>query len=76
MDEIPGSATCAGTCGCANGNAAHLSYDSRDRLAAVLDDAGRGVLLTYGDCGLLERVSDHTGTRIVEYWHDGDIEGM
>ncbi|WP_433202279.1 DUF6531 domain-containing protein [Dactylosporangium sp. CS-047395] len=54
------------------GNRLRFSYDSQDRLAAVLDDAGRGLLLRYGDCGLLEHVTDDTGVREVRYDHDGE----
>ena len=49
-----------------HGNAVSLSYDTHDRVASVLDAAGRGLLFLYGNCGLLEHVTDHTGSRIVE----------
>ena len=59
-----------------HGNAVRLSYDTQDRIATVLDTAGRGLLFHYGNCGLLERVTDHTGSRIVDYWHDNEIEHL
>ena len=48
-------------------------YDSQDRVESVIDDAGRGLLFGYGECGLLERVSDHTLTREVRYEHDPEV---
>lgn len=59
-----------------HGNTLQLTYDTADCLASVLDEAGRGVLFQYGHCGLLERVSDHTGTRVVGYKHHDEIEHL
>lgn len=59
-----------------HGNTLHLKYDAMDRLTSVLDDAGRGLVLRYGQCGLLEEVSDHTGTRTVLYDHHPDSEHL
>lgn len=51
-----------------------LDYDGKDRLSAVSDPQGRGLRLAYGECNLLERVSDHTGGRAVHYLHRDDVE--
>lgn len=59
-----------------HGNTVRLSYDADERLASVLDAAGRGLLFQYGSCELLERVMDHTGSRVVSYWHDNEIEHL
>ena len=50
-------------------------YDAQDRLATVTDDDGRGLTFAYGDCGLLEHVTDHAG-RTVHYDHARDIEHL
>lgn len=52
-----------------------LTYDAEGRLAQVEDQSGRHIRFDYGDCGLVERVSDHTG-RAWNYAHDGDIEHL
>lgn len=57
-------------------NAVNLTYGSFNQLISVLDAAGRGLLFQYGSCKLLERVTDHTGSRVVQYWHDDEIEHM
>jgi YD repeat-containing protein len=59
-----------------HGNTVRISYDGRDRVASVLDDAGRGLLFHYGDCGLLEQLTDHTETSKVHYEHHGEIEQL
>lgn len=59
-----------------HGNATRYSYDALDRVISVLDDAGRGLLFEYGQCGLLERVRDHTGTRQVRYDHHNESEHL
>jgi RHS repeat-associated protein len=59
-----------------HGNTVHLSYDAHDRLTSVLEAAGRGLLFHYGNCELLERVTDHTGSRVVSYLHDNEIEHL
>jgi RHS repeat-associated protein len=58
-----------------HGNLQTLSYDAKGRLLRVADTAGRYILFTYGDCGLVEKVTDHTG-RACAYWHDDDIEHL
>lgn len=58
------------------GNAVHYTYDALDRVASALDGAGRGLRFAYGQCGLLERVSDHTGTRMIRYDHHVEIEHL
>ena len=40
-----------------------------------MDHAGRYIKFKYGECGLLEKVSDHTG-RIWQYHYDSDIEHL
>lgn len=57
-------------------NAVRLSYDAHDRLASVLDGGNRGLFFHYGSCELLERVTDHTESRIVTYLHDNEIEHL
>ena len=57
-------------------NVVRLVYGSIDRVVSVLDEAGRGLLFHYGSCELLERVSDHTASRIVSYQHDTEIEHL
>ncbi len=59
-----------------HGNLQRLSYDSDNRLARVEDDDGRALIFRYGDCGLLERVEDHTGKRFVLYDHHSEIEHL
>lgn len=59
-----------------HGNAIHLRYDTSDRLSSVLDDRGRGLIFEYGNCGLLETVSDHTRSRVVRYQHHPEIEHL
>ena len=59
-----------------HGNTITVSYDTQDRVATVLDEAGRGLLFSYGNCGLLERVTDHTKTRIIRYEHDSEVEHL
>lgn len=52
-----------------------LSYDEQGRVATVSDGLGRDLSFGYGSCGLLERVSDHTG-RTWRYQHDNDVEHL
>lgn len=59
-----------------HGNIVKLTYDAASRLAGVSDEAGRGLRFTYGHCGLLERVTDHTGTRTVQYIHASEVEHL
>ncbi len=59
-----------------HGNALQLDYDGENRVAAVRDGAGRGLLFHYGQCGLLERVTDHTERRVIRYDHDGEAEHL
>jgi RHS repeat-associated protein len=59
-----------------HGNVVRLSYEPINRVASVLDTAGRGLLFHYGSCELLERVTDHTESRIVSYQHDSEIEHL
>lgn len=59
-----------------HGNRVSIAYDPEDRLASVLDEAGRGLHFGYGDCGLLEQVSDHTRTRVVRYDHNDQVEHL
>ncbi|WP_312397080.1 DUF6531 domain-containing protein, partial [Kocuria sp.] len=59
-----------------HGNRIRLSYDQFNRLTSVLDAEDRGVFFRYGNCGLLEGITDHTGTRAVEYGHDEQIEHL
>jgi RHS repeat-associated protein len=56
------------------GHALTLTYDGEDRPLRVADEHGRGFTFSYGKCGLLERVSDHTGTRHVQYHHHDHVE--
>src|SRR6185503_4965489 len=58
-----------------HGNRQTLSYDAEGRLDRVTDDAGRFLEFTYGGCGLLEQVRDHT-LRTWRYIHDADIEHL
>ncbi len=57
-------------------NAVHYTYDGADRLQSVLDGAGRGLVFSYGQCGLLERIEDHSGTRAIQYGHHPEIEHL
>jgi len=59
-----------------HGNVVQLSYAPINRVASVLDAAGRGLLFHYGSCELLEQVTDHTGSRVVSYQHDTEIEHL
>ncbi|MFG3604428.1 DUF6531 domain-containing protein [Micromonospora chersina] len=59
----------------ATGAALDIRYDSRGRPATVRDAAGRGFTFGYGECGLLEHVTDTTG-RTVRYLHDSDAEHL
>lgn len=58
-----------------HGNTATYTYDVEDRLVTVIDDDARGLTFGYGDCGLLEQVSDHAG-RTVHYVHAEDVEHL
>ena len=57
-----------------HGNVQTLRYDSQGRLHQVADTAGRYLMFEYGDCGLLEKVTDHIN-RAWSYLHD-DIEHL
>ncbi|MCZ4589650.1 DUF6531 domain-containing protein [Rhodococcus opacus] len=59
-----------------HGNTVELVYDTHDRVESVLDEAGRGLIFIYGECGLLEKVSDHTRSRVVRYDHDEQIRHL
>lgn len=59
-----------------HGNSVNLTYGPLDRVVSVLDTAGRGLFFYYGSCELLEKVTDHTRTRIVLYEHDKEIEHL
>jgi hypothetical protein len=59
-----------------HGNTVRLSYGSINRVVSVLDTASRGLLFHYGNCELLEQVSDHTGTRVISYQHDNEKEHL
>ena len=59
-----------------HGNRITLTYDAKDLLASVLDEARRGLFFSYGTCELLEAVTDHTGTRTVRYDHDTEVEHL
>lgn len=52
-----------------------LEYDSDGRVSSVSDGLGRAIVFEYGTCGLLERVSDHTG-RMWTYVHDEAAEHL
>ncbi len=54
-----------------HGNGQDLHYDAEGRVARVQDGSGRALIFAYGECGLLEQVSDHTGRRW-RYVHDMD----
>lgn len=49
-------------------NRVRLTYDGR-QLRRVEDDDGRALIFTYGRCGIVETIEDHSGRR-VEYLHD------
>ena len=57
------------------GNAHVLEYNFKGQLQRISDRANRFIRLAYGDCGLVETVSDHTG-RTWRYFHDADIEHL
>ncbi|MDH6291872.1 HYD1 signature containing ADP-ribosyltransferase family protein [Rhodococcus opacus] len=57
-------------------NRVQLSYDNQNRLNAVLDESNRGLFFHYGQCGLLEQISDHTETRVVRYEHHNEREHL
>jgi RHS repeat-associated protein len=59
-----------------HGNALSLSYGPLSRVTSVLDEAGRGILFHYGQCELLEKVTDHRGERAVLYHHDPYVEHL
>ena len=59
-----------------HGNEVTLTYGPLNQVESVLDSAGRGLLFHYGSCELLERVTDHSGARVVQYWHDNEIEHL
>jgi RHS repeat-associated protein len=59
-----------------HGNEVRLSYNTINKTESVLDQAGRGLLFSYGSCELLESVTDHTTSRVVRYWHDTEIEHL
>lgn len=59
-----------------HGNFLALAYGPLNRVTSVLDEAGRGLLFRYGQCELLERVTDHIGTRAVTYEHDAYAEHL
>lgn len=50
------------------GNRVRLTYEGR-LLRRVDDDDGRSFAFTYGRCGIVEAIEDHSGRR-VEYLHD------
>lgn len=58
-----------------HGNAHQLSYDAEGRLERVLDHAERYIEFIYGNCGLLEKITDHIG-RTWLYTHDPEIEHL
>jgi RHS repeat-associated protein len=57
------------------GNAQQLTYDAGGRLSEVRDDLDHTLLFSYGHCGFLEAVTDHT-TRAVRYFHDEQREHL
>jgi RHS repeat-associated protein len=59
-----------------HGNTVDLSYGPINQVISVLDAGGRGLHFHYGNCELLERVTDHTGLRQVLYQHDSDVEHL
>jgi RHS repeat-associated protein len=56
-----------------HGNHHVLDYDAQGRLARVVDSEQRAILLRYGECDLIEEVSDHTGRRWL-FLHDEAAE--
>lgn len=58
-----------------HGNVHALLYDAEGRLGRVQDDAGRFIRFEYGDCGLLERIADHTN-RVWQYRHHPEVEHL
>lgn len=59
-----------------HGNEVRLTYNSINAVESVVDSAGRGLFFDYGSCALLERVSDHSASRVVSYQHDTEIEHL
>jgi hypothetical protein len=59
-----------------HGNALSLNYGPLNRVTSVLDEAGRGLLFHYGQCELLEKVTDHRSERAVIYHHDPYVEHL
>jgi len=59
-----------------HGNALALIYGPLNRVVSVLDEAGRGLVFHYGQCELLEKVTDHKGERAVAYEHDIYVEHL
>lgn len=58
-----------------HGNRLNYSYDSENRVHEVRDDDDRFIRFHYGECGLLESISDHTD-REIHYEHAPDIEHL
>ncbi|MGF1481958.1 MAG: RHS repeat-associated core domain-containing protein [Cyanophyceae cyanobacterium] len=58
-----------------HGNALRYTYNSDNQVAEVRDDGDRFLQFQYGNCGLLERVQDHTG-RAVQYDHEAHYEHL
>ncbi|MEO1131004.1 MAG: DUF6531 domain-containing protein, partial [Planctomycetota bacterium] len=58
-----------------HGNRLRYTYDASGRVAEVRDDDDRGISFRYGECGLLEAISDHAG-RTVLFLHDGDAQRL
>lgn len=57
-------------------NAQELFYDTNGRVSRVQDESGRALIFEYGNCGLLEGLTDHTGKRRVRYEHHANIEHL
>jgi RHS repeat-associated protein len=55
-----------------HGNEHTLGYDAHGRLSRVCDADGRFIAFEYGNCGLLERVADHS-ERAWSYAHDEEV---
>ena len=56
-------------------NVQTLTYDSEGRVERVADDLGHSLTFGYGDCGLLEELTDGAGRRW-RYVHDSDREHL